>query len=182
MSWENGNGYGHDQYGHHQQQQQYEDFTSGEYTRGDELNEIFSLFAEREQPTDKLKLKDLPMAVRAAGAAPSEQEMKGIVNDYMRSNRMMLSFQDFQALVGRFANRKLLKPAEVSEVFRLFDTNYSGQMTSVEIMRILSTQGERLEQEDLNNIKDMIQQNARGGMIQYADFFSEAGIQRMMNK
>eukprot|EP00187_Rhodella_violacea_P007085 CAMPEP_0174884934 /NCGR_PEP_ID=MMETSP0167-20121228/345_1 /TAXON_ID=38298 /ORGANISM="Rhodella maculata, Strain CCMP736" /LENGTH=146 /DNA_ID=CAMNT_0016120421 /DNA_START=81 /DNA_END=521 /DNA_ORIENTATION=- len=125
--------------------------------------EAFNLF---DRDADgQIAMEELGTVMRAVGQTPTNAKVKAIVSEYSEKS---FDFKMFMEIM-----KKHMEPAistdQICEAFKVFDKDGSGKVSAKEIRHILTTVGEKLtEQEADDMLKDAnIDSN---GLIDYKEF------------
>ena len=133
-----------------------------------EIKEAFDLF----DPTKSgfVSPKDLRQAMQSLGYEIKNQTIYQMINNLEKDNVTEIDFQNFLNLMTARINEKESKE-DIRKVFRLFDEDNSGYITSQNLKRIARDLGENMEEIE---IKEMIERadTDGDGRITFEDFYS----------
>jgi len=114
-----------------------------------EFQETFMLFDTRGDgmiPTDKVG-----EVLRALGQNPTEGEVKRLVQDQKADSRV--TFETFLPILQAVCSKKITDTVEdFVEGLRHFDKDGNGFITSAELRHLLTSLGERMSEEDVENL------------------------------
>lgn len=107
-------------------------------------------------------------ALRALGLNPTEGEIRSLLNDMNRVER--ISIQQFQVIFERLhRQREAPVPAEeFIDGLRVFDKDGNGLIPATELRHLLTTLGERLTDDEVEQLISEFED--KNGMIVYEDF------------
>lgn len=108
------------------------------------------------------------MVIRACGENPTEARVNEIVR---RANDRegTISFEEFLAVMQDMRTKdKRLTASDVENAFKVFDTAKSGSLHPDELRKVLTTLGEKLSQEEADELLGMIE-TSPDGLINYSD-------------
>ena len=134
---------------------------------------VFSLYDDRGD--DHIPKHYLGEAVRALGLNPTEAEIRLLLTDLNRVER--LSMQQFQVIFERLCRQKeSVAPAdEFVDGLRVFDKDGNGLIPATELRHLLTTLGERLTDDEVEQL--IYEFEDKQGMVVYEDFI-KAVLQR----
>lgn len=128
---------------------------------------MFNLYDDRGD--NQIPKHYLGEALRALGLNPTESEIRLLLNDLNRVER--LSIQQFQVIFERL-NRQKDGPAPAAEEFidglRVFDKDGNGLIPATELRHLLTTLGERLTDDEVEQLISEFED--KKGMIMYEEF------------
>ncbi|CAF0820038.1 unnamed protein product [Rotaria sordida] len=138
-----------------------------------DIRDVFSLYDDRGD--DHIPKHYLGEAVRALGLNPTEAEIRLLLSDLNRVER--LSMQQFQVIFERLSRQKeCVAPAdEFVDGLRVFDKDGNGLIPATELRHLLTTLGERLTDDEVEQL--IYEFEDKQGMIVYEDFI-KAVLQR----
>eukprot|EP00953_Heterococcus_sp_UTEX-ZZ885_P031931 16706-Heterococcus_DN1.PRE.1 len=121
-----------------------------------ELKEAFQLFdADR---TGALDLHELKVLIRALGFAIKKGEVVRLVHDVDPSNEGFVTVsQLIDVMAILYSNRD--PETEVTEAFKLFDDDGTGQITLNNMRRVARELGETLTDKELQQMMDVFDKN-----------------------
>jgi len=132
-----------------------------------EFQEVFSLFETRGNgKVEATKIGDI---LRALGLNPTESEVQKLVAEFKQTGQNLIGFQSFLPLYQTVAKRKDTTSAEdFIEGFRVFDKDANGTITSAELRHLLTTLGEKMTEEEVENL--IAPHEDQYGNVNYEDF------------
>jgi len=138
-----------------------------------EIRDVFSLYDDRGD--DHIPKHYLGEAVRALGLNPTEAEIRLLLTDLNRVER--LSMQQFQVIFERLCRQKdsVTPMNEFVDGLRVFDKDGNGLIPATELRHLLTTLGERLTDDEVEQLIHEFED--KQGMIVYEDFI-KAVLQR----
>ncbi|XP_008197239.1 neo-calmodulin isoform X2 [Tribolium castaneum] len=131
-----------------------------------EFKEAFMLFDKDEDGT--ITMAELGVVMRSLGQRPTETELRDMVNEVDQDGNGTIEFNEFLQMMS-----KKLKDAdgeeELKEAFRVFDKNNDGLISSNELRHVMTSLGERLSEEEVD---DMIKEADLDGdgQVNYEEF------------
>ncbi|XP_072376559.1 calmodulin-alpha-like isoform X2 [Diabrotica undecimpunctata] len=131
-----------------------------------EFKEAFMLFDKDEDGT--ITMAELGVVMRSLGQRPTETELRDMVNEVDQDGNGTIEFNEFLQMMS-----KKMKDAdgeeELKEAFRVFDKNNDGLISSNELRHVMTSLGERLSEEEVN---DMIKEADLDGdgQVNYEEF------------
>ncbi|UJR33308.1 hypothetical protein I4U23_020758 [Adineta vaga] len=138
-----------------------------------DIRDVFSLYDDRGD--EHIPKHYLGEAVRALGLNPTEAEIRLLLTDLNRVER--LSMQQFQVIFERLCRQKeSVAPAdEFVDGLRVFDKDGNGLIPATELRHLLTTLGERLTDDEVEQL--IFEFEDKQGMVVYEDFI-KAVLQR----
>ncbi|XP_076437111.1 myosin-2 essential light chain-like [Babylonia areolata] len=121
------------------------------YTEDDlnEIQETFSLFDTRGD--NKIAASQLGDVLRALHQNPTEQEIRKC--GYSQNPDARISFETFFPILQTISKNRSVPPLEdFIEGFRVFDKEQNGFITSAELRHILTSLGEKLNDEEVDQL------------------------------
>jgi calmodulin len=131
-----------------------------------DYKEAFSLFDK--DADGHITSKELGTVMRALGHCPTEAELKDIIREIDSSGNGLIDFPEFLSLMAK-KSKDFITEEEVIEAFRVFDKENTGYMSSVELRHILTHLGEKLTDEEANEMISEADPNGTG-QINYVEF------------
>ncbi|CAG2241635.1 CALM [Mytilus edulis] len=133
-----------------------------------DFKEVFELFDKDGDGT--ITIKELDTVMRSLGQNPTENEVKEMVQKVDTDGNGTIEFPEFLQMATDMMKSVDLAD-EVRDAFRLFDKNGDGYVTAPELKTILSNNGEKISDEELDAmVKDA---DVDGdGKINYQEFVS----------
>lgn len=81
--------------------------------------------------------------MRALGQNPTQQELNDLVNEIDTNGNSMIEFSEFLTMMARQIKEQDVE-AEILEAFKVFDSDGDGKISQTELVRVLTTIGEKL--------------------------------------
>nr|CAI5831610.1 unnamed protein product [Callosobruchus analis] len=114
-----------------------------------EFKEAFMLFDKDEDGT--ITVAELGVVMRSLGQRPTETELRDMVNQVDSDGNGTIEFNEFLQMMS-----KKMKDAdgeeELREAFRVFDKNNDGLISSNELRHVMTSLGERLSEEEVDDM------------------------------
>ncbi|KAI5689460.1 EFhand domain pair [Leishmania braziliensis] len=121
------------------------------------MKEAFELL----QRDGEIPKASVPTALRAAGLNPSEEKIKEIM-----ATATDVDMTGYEALVEKNDDKTDTSEA-VKEAFRVFDKDLDGTVSVAEFRHIMTTMGEKYNDEEF---RDLVQGFENNGVIHYEQF------------
>jgi myosin light chain 6 len=129
-----------------------------------DFRDAFTLFDDRGD--DKIHKTHLGEVVRALGLNPTESDIKRCLKD-LSSER--ISFEQFLPIYEDLSKKKDQSTEEdFIEGLRVFDKDGSGLINSAELRHLLTTLGERLSDDEVEQLLTGLED--KHGNVNYEDF------------
>lgn len=130
-----------------------------------EVQEVFSLFDQRGD--GKIAASQLGDVLRALNQNPTELEVRKC--GYANNPEARIGFETFLPILATISkNRDMCSFEDFSEGFRMFDKEQNGSITSAELRHILTSLGERLDDDEVDQLFQG--QEDQQGNINYEEF------------
>lgn len=107
----------------------------------EEFREAFSIFDKNGD--GKISPNELGTVMRALGQNPTQQELNDLVNEIDSNGNSMIEFSEFLTMMARQIKEQDIE-AEILEAFKVFDSDGDGKISQTELVRVLTTIGEKL--------------------------------------
>jgi Ca2+-binding EF-hand superfamily protein len=107
----------------------------------EEFKEAFSIFDKNGD--GKISPSELGTVMRALGQNPTQQELNDLVNEIDTNGDSMIEFSEFLTMMARQIKEQDVE-AEILEAFKVFDSDGDGKISQTELVRVLTTIGEKL--------------------------------------
>eukprot|EP00090_Calanus_glacialis_P014995 TRINITY_DN23888_c0_g1_i1.p1 TRINITY_DN23888_c0_g1~~TRINITY_DN23888_c0_g1_i1.p1 ORF type:complete len:165 (-),score=69.29 TRINITY_DN23888_c0_g1_i1:89-583(-) len=112
----------------------------------EEFKEAFSEFDIDGDGT--ITTQELGTVMRRLGERPTDKELKDMVAEVDEDKSGTIEFDEFlQMMANRSSDSE-----KIQKVFRVFDKNDDGFITSMELAKVMSDLGERLSEEELEEM------------------------------
>ena len=129
-----------------------------------DFRDAFTLFDDRGD--DKIHKSHLGEVVRALGLNPTEADIKKCLKDL---NVERISFEQFLPIFEDICKKKDQSTEEdFIEGLRVFDKDGSGTINSAELRHLLTTLGERLNDEEVEQLLTGLED--KHGNVNYEEF------------
>ena len=129
-----------------------------------DFRDAFTLFDDRGD--DKIHKTHLGEVVRALGLNPTEADIKKCLKDL---NVDRISFEQFLPIYEDLSRRRDQSTEEdFIEGLRVFDKDGSGMINSAELRHLLTTLGERLSDDEVEQLLNGLED--KHGNVNYEEF------------
>eukprot|EP00741_Cyanophora_paradoxa_P003358 tig00000692_g3264.t1 len=131
-----------------------------------EFKEAFSLFDRDGDGC--ITPKELGTVMRSLGQTPTEAELNELINELQAEGTTLIDFANFLTIMSK-KSKEPYSTEEIMDAFRVFDKEGSGYITTVELRHIMTNLGEKLTDEEVD---EMIREAdvSGDGKVNYADF------------
>ncbi|ODV83243.1 hypothetical protein CANARDRAFT_177885 [[Candida] arabinofermentans NRRL YB-2248] len=85
--------------------------------------------------------------MRALGQNPTQQELIDLVNEIDTNGNSLIDFSEFLTMMARQIKEQDVE-AEILEAFKVFDSDGDGKISQAELIRVLTTIGEKLTEQE----------------------------------
>lgn len=116
-----------------------------------EFREAFKIFDK--DGDGKIDRTELGTVMRALGQNPTQREIDDLVNEIDQNNDSVINFAEFLTMMARQVKEQDVE-AEILEAFKVFDADGDGKISQAELIRVLTTIGEKLSEDEA---KQMLQ-------------------------
>lgn len=135
-----------------------------------EFEEAFLLFDREGNGTIPTKL--LGTVLRSLGHTPANEEIDNYIVEFDPSETGVIDFPTFLTLMARRMREQFTDTEEeLREAFRVFDRDGQGLINADELRRILTTLGDRMTHEEVDELMKECDIDKLGN-IRYDDFIS----------
>lgn len=110
-----------------------------------EFKEAFAIFDKNGD--GKISPSELGTVMRALGQNPTQQELTDLINEIDSNGNSLIEFSEFLTMMARQIKETDIE-AEIFEAFKVFDSDGDGKISQTELMRVLTTIGEKLTDEE----------------------------------
>lgn len=114
-----------------------------------EFKEAFSLFDKDGDGT--ISTKELGTVMRALGQNPTEAELQDMIAEVDSDQSGVIEFEEFLSLMERKMGDKDTEE-EIKEAFRVFDKDGSGTISAAELRHVMTTLGEKLSEDEVDEM------------------------------
>lgn len=135
-----------------------------------EFEEAFLLFDREGNGSIPTKL--LGTVLRSLGQTPANEEIDNYIEEFDPSETGVIDFPTFLTLMARRMREQFTDTEEeLREAFRVFDRDAQGLINADELRRILTTLGDRMTHEEVDELMKECDIDKLGN-IRYDDFIS----------
>eukprot|EP01097_Dermamoeba_algensis_P004190 TRINITY_DN2775_c0_g1_i1.p1 TRINITY_DN2775_c0_g1~~TRINITY_DN2775_c0_g1_i1.p1 ORF type:complete len:154 (-),score=49.37 TRINITY_DN2775_c0_g1_i1:105-566(-) len=132
-----------------------------------EMLEAFSVF-DRDGD-GKISTKQIGNVMRALGLSPSEADLSQLITDAEKTYKDgNINFDALLKIVGPKMNTAMTED-QVIEAFRAFDKDGNGQIPAHELRHYMANIGEKLNEEELEDLKREMSQKEKNGLVNYPE-------------
>lgn len=115
-----------------------------------------------------IQVQDLPKLLRSLGQNPTEGEIKEFINEFDADGNGDIDFPELLTIMVRMMKISA-NTDDLVELFRVFDGDGTGYITSAVFKHILSNLGERMTDEEMAQMMKEAD-NRNMGYINYTDY------------
>lgn len=116
----------------------------------DRLKQAYDVLFKRNH-NRALSLKDMGMVIRAAGYSPSNHELKKLIDNKLGATYAHQLF-DLETIENLCSELKKRSEKDVHDSLRCFDYERNGFISAQELKYFLTTRGEKLTDEELDEL------------------------------
>eukprot|EP01098_Paradermamoeba_levis_P006452 TRINITY_DN2675_c0_g1_i1.p1 TRINITY_DN2675_c0_g1~~TRINITY_DN2675_c0_g1_i1.p1 ORF type:complete len:152 (+),score=58.45 TRINITY_DN2675_c0_g1_i1:142-597(+) len=132
-----------------------------------EMLEAFSVFDK--DGDGKISTKQLGNVMRALGLSPSEVELSQLIAEAEKTHKDgNVNFDGLVKILGPKMNTAMTEE-QVIEAFRAFDKDGNGLIPSHELRHYMANIGEKLNEEELEDLKREMSQKEKNGLVNYPE-------------
>ncbi|KAH7966809.1 hypothetical protein HPB49_019660 [Dermacentor silvarum] len=131
-----------------------------------EFREAFTLYDK--DGSGCIRASDLGTVMRSLGYHPTEAQVAEIVGSNSREN---IDFPEFLTIMAKEEIRPDDVDDEIREAFKVFDRNGDGYVSAAELRHVMTTMGEKLSHEEVDEMIREADQDG-DGRINYDEFVS----------
>ena len=137
----------------------------------DELKECFAVFDSNQDGA--IDAKELTKALKSLGSAPTDQEIRDMINDVEPDGGGVVHFPQFLVMMARKQDRMSGddEEKELKAAFAIFDPSNKKKISKDDIKRILTTVGEKLTDAEVEEMLIMADKD-NDRMLNWGDFSS----------
>mmetsp|Transcript_12836 Transcript_12836/g.39506 ORF Transcript_12836/g.39506 Transcript_12836/m.39506 type:complete len:152 (+) Transcript_12836:179-634(+) len=136
-----------------------------------EFREAFLLFDKDRDGT--ITVAELGKVMRSLDQSPSEQALKQMISEVDADGNGSIDFAEFLTLMARKMKHSDGQD-EIREAFKVFDKDGSGKISANELWAVLTKLGEKLTEEEANEMIKEADLNG-DGEIDYQEFVKMMG-------
>jgi len=131
-----------------------------------EFKEAFSLF--NRAGDGFITMKELGQAMRCLGHNPTEAELGDMINEVDLDGNGLIDFPEFLLMMSR-KNKEVDVEGEIKEAFKAMNKTGNGRLTKDELKTVLTAFGEKLTDEEINEMMEEADLDKDGG-LKYDEF------------
>lgn len=131
--------------------------------------EAFDIFDKNKD--GHISLRELDTVVRSMGLNPSMKDLRSFIKEVDQNRDGKIQFEDFKILMSKFYvnNSPEEQQKDIEGAFKIFDKNGNGVIEKAELLRIATTLGEPLTEEEAEQMMKIADSN-KDGLIDYKEF------------
>merc|ERR1712006_15602 len=127
----------------------------------------FNLFDKKR--TGAIPIGDMGTVLRSLGQNPTEAELAALMEEVDKDKSGTIEFEEFIDLMARTNKTKEQMEEEIKNAFLTFDADGSGFIDREELVNVLTTMGDPVDEETINGM--IAEADLDGdGKINYAEF------------
>ena len=131
-----------------------------------EYKEAFTLF---DRDADgAISTAELGVVMRSVGQNPTESELRDMIGEVDSDGNGTIDFSEFLAMMAKQVKADD-REEELREAFRLFDNDGNGFISASELKHVMTTFGERLSEEEVDEMIREADLNG-DGRVDYGEF------------
>ncbi|KAJ3128121.1 calmodulin-like 3, partial [Nowakowskiella sp. JEL0407] len=135
----------------------------------EQITEYRDAFALFDSDADQLlNYSEIATVVRALGGNPTEAQILSLAKNVDKEKKGLLSFADFLEIIPNCIS-DADQSSEIKEAFRIFDKTDSGVISASELKHVLTSIGEKLTTEQVNDLLAELDPKGTGN-IEFAAF------------
>merc|ERR1712022_65291 len=132
-----------------------------------EFRKNFNLFDKKR--TGAIPIADMGTVLRSLGQNPTEAELAALVEEVDKDKSGTIEFEEFVDLMSRTNKTQEQMEEEIKNAFLTFDADGSGFTDREELVNVLTTMGDPVDEETINGM--IAEADLDGdGKINYAEF------------
>ncbi|CAF3881542.1 unnamed protein product, partial [Rotaria sordida] len=136
------------------------------YSSTIKFRHVFDLFDKNGD--GNIDANEIGQVMRSLGLNPTNKEITDLIAEVDKNGNQRLDFQEFIAFMNKHWHERD-QEAELREAFRLFDRDNSGYITINELKQVMLNMGEKLNQEELEDMMREADVN-KDGKLDYQEF------------
>merc|ERR1711990_958462 len=132
-----------------------------------EFRKNFNLFDKKR--TGSIPIADMGTVLRSLGQNPTEAELAALVEEVDKDKSGPIEFDEFCDLMARTNKTQEQMEEEIKNAFLTFDADGSGFIDREELVNVLTTMGDPVDEETINGM--IAEADVDGdGRINYEEF------------
>lgn len=131
-----------------------------------EYKEAFGLFDRDGDGC--ITASELGTVIRALGKSPTQAEINAIIKEVDPDSRGIINLPEFLSVMARDL-KNYNSEQDLRNAWKVFDREGKGVLTAAELRHILSSIGEKLSKEELDDLMKEADPDAKG-KVQYEEF------------
>ncbi|CAF0714571.1 unnamed protein product [Adineta steineri] len=135
-------------------------------SKAEEFRHVFDLFDKNGD--GNIDANEIGQVMRSLGLNPTNKEIADLIAEVDKNGNQRLDFSEFCAFMSKHWHERD-QEAELRDAFRLFDRDNSGYITINELKQVMLNMGEKLNQEELEDMMREADVN-RDGKLDYQEF------------
>ncbi|XP_052769115.1 calmodulin-A-like isoform X1 [Mya arenaria] len=116
-----------------------------------EYREAFNIF-DRDG-SGAISIKELEIAMRSLGQNPNEEELERMIKEVDKDGNQELDFEEFCELMSK-TKKDVTSYKAIEEAFKVFDKDGKGSIPREYFRHIMTTMGERLNDDEVDEMLD----------------------------
>ncbi|CAF4719383.1 unnamed protein product [Rotaria sp. Silwood1] len=138
----------------------------------EQIQEFRQAFLLYDKDSDgAISPKVLGNVMRTLGQNPTEDELKGLINEFDCEGKGLIDFDEFLQMMAKRAN-EYSEEDELREAFRVFDKNGHGFIKVAELRHIMTNLGEQFSDNEVDEILREIDTSGNGIIRYDGDIFN----------
>ncbi|CAM4808852.1 unnamed protein product, partial [Rotaria magnacalcarata] len=139
-----------------------------EHFTEEQIQEFRQAFLLYDKDSDgAISPKVLGSVMRTLGQNPTEDELKGLINEFDCEGKGLIDFNEFLQMMAKRADEHS-EEDELRQAFRVFDKNGNGFIKVAELRYVMTTLGEQFSDHEVDEMLREID-IAGNGIIRYEE-------------
>ena len=126
-----------------------------------EFKEAFALFDK--DGDGSITTKELGTVMRSLGQTPTEAELQSYIKEVDANKNGTIDFPEFLSLMAKKMETQESEE-EIRDAFKVFDKDNTGLISAAELRHVLTSIGEKLSDEDLDDLLKEIEVDEHGNI------------------
>lgn len=131
-----------------------------------ELKEAFEMFDRDKDGC--INIRELGCVLRSIGQDPTDDELLEMLEEIRKSKEDLITFNNVEEIMNKNL-RQAENEEELVESFKIFDKEGNGLISTAEFKHIMLTLGEKLPEEEVNEMIKEADPNGEGS-VNYREF------------